>query len=429
MSPSRGPDAEEAQAGAAGRFASHDASVARPQASGRRTWIRRLLLISLGLLLSLAMLEIAARLLHLGSGGFWEPHSLYGWRNIPGARGWESCYGECAVFVEINSLGLRDREIGYQKGPQTTRILFLGDSMTAGMQVPLQDTFVKVLESGLNESGSREWEAINGAVNAFGTDNELIFYRLEGQKYQPDVVVLAMYLANDIYNNHRELELRLSGTGHKPYFTLDEDGQLSLHNFPVENAETRITRLASFLNRHFQLPRFAAQTLRLRADIPDALRPLVELAAGRRAAEPTQASADQEAGPGGGRRVTICAAEYGPQIEAAWAVTRALIRQLRSEVRANGAELAVLAIPASPQIAPPNPGQDWYCERPNIELGQFLEAEGIPYLDLLYPFREHALAGGESLYYQKDFHLNQAGHHLAGELLLTFIQETFSGDR
>lgn len=34
------------------------------------------------------------------------------------------------------------------------------------------------------------------------------------------------------------------------------------------------------------------------------------------------------------------------------------------------------------------------------------------------------LEGWESLYYERDFHMNQRGHQLIGELLTEFIQET-----
>ena len=383
-----------------------------------KTWLVRLLLIAIGLILSLVILEIYARAAHLGSGGFWEPHSEYGWRNIPGAKGWESCYGECAVYVEINSLGLRDREIAYERPAGKHRILFLGDSMTAGMQVPLEATFTEILESGLRAEGSQDWEIINAGINAFGTDNELIFYRQEGYKYDPELLVLAMYLANDIYNNHRELEVRLSGSGHKPYFTLDEAGGLNLHNYPVEDAETVATQVVSFLNRHFQLPRFIAQTLNVRREIPEVLRPLVELASGKRAADVPE---EAKKVVGNEQRVDICSAPYAPQIEEAWAITKAILLELQAQAAENDSELIVLVIPAAPQIIPPNNGEEWYCELPNIELAAFLEAQNIPFLDLLYPFRDHSNAGGEALYYNRDFHLNEAGHRLAGEQLIEFI--------
>ncbi len=387
---------------------------------GGRIWLKRAALVAFSLLLTLAMLEVAARLLHLGSGGFWEPDPHFGWRNIPNARGWESCYGECEVFVTINATGLRDYDYAYEKSPGTRRIIFLGDSMTAGMQVPLEATFVKILERAMNPDGGTGWQVINSAVNAFGTDNELIFYRQEAVRYQPDVVVLSVYLANDIYNNHYALETRLGGSEHKPYFTLDGQGELVLHNYPVERAETVFTRLTGLLNRYFQLPRFLAQMLNLRAGVPEALRPLIALATGNRGAEE---AASQGQGAGGGRRADICQAEYVPVIEEAWAITRALIRSLSAEVEQDGARLVVLLIPAAPQLVVPQDGRDWYCDRPNQEMGAFLESEGIRYLDLLPAFREHALSGGQALYYNRDFHLNERGHALAGELLGEFFQD------
>lgn len=205
-------------------------------------------------------------LLHIGTGGFWEPHPLYGRRNIPNAAGWESCYGECEVYVEINSLGLRNRETTYENSDGDKRVLILEDSMTAAMQVPLDTTFSSVLERGLNASaGSANGEVINAGVNAFGTDNELIFYRLEGSRFEPDLVVLSVYLANDVYNNSRFLETRRGGSDHKPYFELDEVGTLILNNYPVEAADTLAIRAGTFLKKHFQLPRFFAQVLALRS--------------------------------------------------------------------------------------------------------------------------------------------------------------------
>jgi hypothetical protein len=400
--------------------------------SRKRHWFARGIAILIGILAALAILEIAARVLHLGTGGFWEPYSLYGWRNIPNAKGWESCYGECQVYVEINSKGLRDHEIPYEKPAGTQRVLLLGDSMTAAMQVPLEDTFGKVSEQELNERLTGDsWQVVNGGINGFGTDNELLFYRLEGKNYQPDVVVVAIYLANDIYNNNYDLETSLGGNGHKPYFSLDEDDQLVLHNFPVEGTDNLFIKAGTFLKKYFQLPRFIAQVFQLRQNVPAALQPLVELVSGQRGAEQIQEreeeanqnNGNQVAGQSGGRRVNICAEEYAPIVEEAWTITKALLLQMQTEVEAEGAQLVVMAIPAAPQLIPPGEGQSWYCDRPNQELDSFLDESGIPYLDLLAPFRQHVQDGGEALYYQTDFHLNTAGHHLAGQLLGEFLSE------
>ena len=401
-----------------------------------RKLLQNLAMLFFSLLFTLALLEGAARVFKLGTGLFWQPDSQLGWVNIPNAKGWESCYGECQIRVTINSKGLRDHEIEYEKAPDTTRILMLGDSTTAAMQVALEETFVKQLESELNEDAG-SWQVINAGVNAYGTDNELLFYRLEGQKYEADIVFLNMYLANDIYNNNPVLELRYGGQSAKPYFTLDDDGELELQNFPVEDTTTVWTKFGTFLKKNFQLPRFVAQTLSLRGEIPAWLAPVVRLFGGGRGAtsandadsSQSEASSDAEetavATPS--RRPDICDTDPLPIIEDAWSVTEALVLELQKEVEANDAQLAVLIIPAAPQIVPPEANRDgeWYCNLPNERLASFLDEAGIPYLDMLPMFRDEALAGGGPYYFERDFHMNTTGHDLTSDLLYEFIDENF----
>ena len=400
-----------------------------------RKLLQNLALTFFSLLFTLALLEGAARIFKLGTGLFWQPDAQLGWVNIPDASGWESCYGECQIRVTINSQGLRDREIPYENESGATRIMMLGDSTTAAMQVTLEDTFVKQLESELNESAG-DWEVINAGVNAYGTDNELLFYQLEGEKYDPDIVFLNMYLANDVYNNHPTLELRYGGQSAKPYFTLNDNGELELQNFPVEDTTTFWTKVGTFLKKNFQLPRFVAQTLALRGEIPPWLAPIVRLfGGGRGATSASDGDAAQTAEKENGgeetavqtpaRRPDICDPDPVPIIENAWNVTEALVLELEKEVEANGAQLAVLIIPAAPQIVPPAEGAEWYCDVPNDELTSFLDEAGIPYLDMLPAFREEALAGNGPYYFEKDFHMNTLGHDLTSDLLYQFVDETF----
>lgn len=293
--------------------------------------------------------------------------------------------------------------------------------MTAGMQVPLESTFAKLLEERLNQrEGSEQWQVVNASVNAYGTDNELLFYELEGRKYDPNYVILGMYLANDIYNNHRELEVGYGGSGHKPYYRLRSGNELELFNFPVEETDTFFVRIGSFVKRNFQLPRAINEILKLRSQIPDLLRPLTMLIGGARGAPAGPTSANTF-----NRRGDICEEEYTPQIEEAWAITKALILELRDAVEDSDAHLAVLVIPASPQLEPPNEGEEWYCVRANTELDSFLKEVGIPHLDLLEPFQQHILFGGAPLYYRSDFHMNENGHRLAESLLSEFVLTEF----
>jgi hypothetical protein len=135
--------------------------------------------------------------------------SKLGWRNIPNLK--SSTHGKP---LTINSRGLRDRERDYERTPETRRILVLGDSYAWGYGVGDDETFSRVLERALGV-GTTHWEVINTGVSGWGTDQEYIFFRSEGVKYRPDVVVLAMYLQNDSHNNVAMVQYFLG----KPCFT------------------------------------------------------------------------------------------------------------------------------------------------------------------------------------------------------------------
>jgi lysophospholipase L1-like esterase len=102
------------------------------------------------------------------------------------------------VPVQINSTGLRDREFdmtGKSKG--VVRTLMLGDSLTFGWGVRVEDTPSKLLESLLNaQHTSPQNEVINTGVGNYNTAMEVAYFFDRGMKFKPDVVVLN-YFIND----------------------------------------------------------------------------------------------------------------------------------------------------------------------------------------------------------------------------------------
>src|SRR6202051_3211306 len=99
------------------------------------------------------------------------------------------------VDVKINSKGLRDREIPYERAPSTVRILMLGDSFTEGWGVPFDQTFSKRIERLFAARGTPA-EVINAGVGNYNTVMEVNYFLGEGFKYRPDIVVLN-YIPND----------------------------------------------------------------------------------------------------------------------------------------------------------------------------------------------------------------------------------------
>lgn len=157
-----------------------------------------------------------------------------GWKNIPN---WSSTtFGK---QLTINSKNLRDREYPYEKPNGVRRILVLGDSFTWGYGVADEEIFTEVMEAELSRehSGSElstpefsktstPWEVINSGVSGWGTDQEFLFYKDEGRKYSPDIVVVAFYLGNDPKNCMSSPQYGL----HKPVFV---DVSLTMSNVPV----------------------------------------------------------------------------------------------------------------------------------------------------------------------------------------------------
>lgn len=106
------------------------------------------------------------------------------------------------VPVEINALGLRERNIPYDKPDNYHRILALGDSLTLGWGVPLEATFAKLIEQKINghlramvpdESSRPIVEVLNMGVGNYNTEQELEALVREGLKYDPDAALLFIY--------------------------------------------------------------------------------------------------------------------------------------------------------------------------------------------------------------------------------------------
>jgi hypothetical protein len=199
-----------------------------------------------GLLLSEVAFRLVKRVVCVGEGAkLFRPHPLYGWTHIPHAQGWtHRCAAgsfEWRAFSRINAAGLRDREYPSTRRAGVSRVLVLGDSFTEGMQVPLEQTFVKRAEAKLAAAG-RDVEIVDGGFSGFGTDNELLFFRADGRAFDADVVLLGFTAANDVIENTRHLYRRMyaevpDGAPPKSHFKRRPDGSLRL--------DTRAARRAS----------------------------------------------------------------------------------------------------------------------------------------------------------------------------------------
>ena len=194
----------------------------------RRSILINLSLIIVSTLFALFLSEITLRLMGFNPlyvsperDRFWKYDPLLGWAHQPEQEGiFET--PQFRTVVRINEKGLRDREHSYERQNDSERILVLGDSFAWGYGVEESERFSQLLEKSLDV------EAINAGVSGYSTDQELLWYRNEGIKYETDLVILVL-AGNDVGDNDRQL---VNTIYYKPRFVIEE-GQLVPIGYPV----------------------------------------------------------------------------------------------------------------------------------------------------------------------------------------------------
>lgn len=150
--------------------------------------------------LFLCLMEIALRLLDLpptlkeDKGWSYETSNAMGYGHTPGWSGYRA-----GAMVTINSFGFRGKEFSQTKPEGTVRILGMGDSMTLGVAVVDDDTFLAQLEGLLNQDGgSSRYETINAGHQNINTRQESRYLHERNlMSLGPDVVILGFTTQND----------------------------------------------------------------------------------------------------------------------------------------------------------------------------------------------------------------------------------------
>lgn len=165
---------------------------------------------------------------------YWRYDSLLGWAHQGGMNGIQRIRDQ-EVRISINSHGLRDDEIGYARNFKN-RILLLGDSFGWGFGINREFRMSELIEGQIDSL-----EIINASVAGYSTDQQLLYYENEGYKYQADAVVV-LFCENDFLGN----TVPRIHWYNKPFFTYEDD-TLLLRNVPVPEL-TYYQRLRKFLS-------------------------------------------------------------------------------------------------------------------------------------------------------------------------------------
>jgi hypothetical protein len=371
----------------------------------------------IGASLALGLIEAGIRLYRRAypseaSGFFWSRNAAWGWGLTPGRDGVvaDTYGGQFRVHVRINSLGLHDVEHRYAKDPATFRILVLGDSYIEALQVDLEQTFGRQLEQRLRARLGRPVEVVSAGVSSWGTDNELLWFRHEGYKYRPDLVLLAFTTTNDVRESYAPYN-RLDPWANlsKPSFVVSDTGALEMRPGPEVPALPwwRQLYVGDFLYRRLGGKVVVPHRGQNAAPLPQD-------------PELTRVPAD----------MLVHAPVYPPQVAEAWRVTEALIRTLRAEAAAHGAKFAVM-VHGGPWVhhldrwrlmfarAGIAAARTWDRRKPSRLIDDFLTREQIPFIDLFDAFE--SAKRNEPLFFRVNIHWTPAGHRVAAETAAEFL--------
>ncbi|MGH7407399.1 MAG: SGNH/GDSL hydrolase family protein [Candidatus Methylomirabilales bacterium] len=373
-------------------------------------------------------------------GGFYEADPVLGARHIPNAtsRWRRACFD---VPIRINSQGLRDVEHGLEKPLGTQRIAVLGDSMAEALQVPLEASFPRLLETMLNSRrGGPPAEVINFGVAGYGTDQEYLTLKTRGAPYQPDVVLLVFTILNDVRNNSPLLEGQL-GSHPRPYFRLDARGQLVPIPFEIPQRDTAGTvgKIKTVL-RPLRLYDVMVAWVRGRPSLRSFLARVGLL---------HEAPAPPPGGAGAtvpSRRVDpayldfeVYRREPDPEWVEAWQVTEALVRAIRNEVEGMRARFLLVAIPGGVELATPDAvskdfpaytAEEYDLAAPRERLRRLADAAGMEYVSIFDVFADDLRTRNgvlTDLYFWCDGHLASRGHQLVAQAIAEGLRRPGAG--
>ena len=288
-----------------------------------------------------------------------------GYKNRPNYRG----YAQGTIRIRTNSLGYRGGEVSKQKGPNTFRIVGLGDSVMWGVGVQEENTYLRILEKKLNEQkpAGLQFETVNTAVIGFSLHQELRTMQRDGVALAPDVVLLG-FVMNDFYPTE------------DPFYNLDRFHQPARHDLRRRPYVPMPPPRSYFI-------RWLRSTLRQ-----------VKQARNRPTVSSTSPPLSWPPGSFEAR---------------SWPVMQEHFLNLKRVVNEHGCRLLVLVFPLATQV-----DGDSGHPFPQSLQEDFFRSAGLEYVDLL-----DALQGKGKIAFRDAMHLTGAGHQLVAESILQALKE------
>lgn len=313
-----------------------------------------------------------------------------GWRLSPNWYG-DHRHHDFEVSYRINQFGFRG---DFSQPDGARRYAVVGDSFTFAQGVNDNRTFVYLL----NEAGGDRYGFLNFGVPGYSTDQEYLLIRERVRLFEPDVVLLVVYLGNDLFDN--ELGFPLQGEHAKPYFRL-VDGRLVPGNSPVprqrKSAAARDTSLSAVV---------MGNTGREQATFFDRIAEL-ELSRRMGLSRPIPRIPEED---------------FRTRFDPALRLFTALVGEISDRVEGYGAELKLVLLPGRSYLAQPDSVSAQYQDylRRRI-VGNSAIASSGQVIDLAARLREMHESGAAPWYFPNEGHLTTEGNGVVAGILATVL--------
>lgn len=285
----------------------------------------------------------------------------------------------------INAAGYRGPQLLKRKPDGVVRVALLGESAMFGLGLAFEQTAGAQLVELANERGMNV-EVLNASVIGYTAWQGNERYVRLVREYDVDVVFAGFGTINE----------------HFPCTTMPDERKLAL----LRSNDRTLAKLASWLRRNVRLLHLASwMETRLAGEDAMATRQrfLEDAARNRSSAESSEFAWDGE------RRVSL--ESFGRAMQA-----------IRDEVREDGADLVMIAMPRGPGVANRYPVIKHYV----LALRALEHAIDVPLIDLQARSEAEVASDGDwSAWYLPDdqLHLSAEGNRRLAEAMLAFVEE------
>lgn len=110
---------------------------------------------------------------------------------------------EEGIEYATNTYGMRDYEYTVNKPAGTIRVCVLGDSISFGWRLPVEQTFAKILEKRLNNQAANgaKFEVLNFSVTGYNSFQEEIALKRKVMAFHPDIVIVGFCLNDGTFTD------------------------------------------------------------------------------------------------------------------------------------------------------------------------------------------------------------------------------------